>query len=252
MVIKNVTLENGHRPVICIPVMGSNGQEVIAEAQRVIGEGARMIEWRMDYLEDYTDLTAIRQTLTSLAQLCDQVVLLVTLRTVQQGGKASMGETQLRQFYLAIAQMRLADLIDVEFFTIDKPESLLRAMKNEGARVITSHHDFVQTPEESVMMMLLSQMADGGADIAKIAVMPQSLQDVLDLLRVTCCFAEEYPEVPVASMSMGSMGIISRLCGEVFGSCMTFGTMGVGSAPGQMPEEQLRQILDIIHSNFER
>ena len=102
------------------------------------------------------------------------------------------------------------------------------------------------------MTMLFHQMAEGGSDLVKLAVMPQSLSDVLDLLQVTCTFREEYPEIPVASMSMGSMGIISRLCGEAFGSCMTFGTMGKSSAPGQMEEKDLKTVLDVIHRNFER
>jgi 3-dehydroquinate dehydratase len=33
---------------------------------------------------------------------------------------------------------------------------------------------------------------------------------------------------------------------------MTFGTMGHSSAPGQMKETELHQVLDIIHENFER
>ena len=40
-------------------------------------------------------------------------------------------------------------------------------------------------------------------------------------------------------MSMGKLGVISRICGEVFGSAVTFGTAGKASAPGQLPANQL-------------
>lgn len=250
MVIKGITLESGRRPVICIPVMGATKEEVLEEARRVIGRGAQMIEWRVDYLKDATEMDTVHDILKELEKLCRECILLITLRTRCQGGLAQVKEPQLGQWYRSVAKMHLADLIDVEFFEADRPNRLLRDMKKEGVGVITSHHDFEDTPGEKTMMMLFEQMASGGADIVKLAVMPRELTDVLHVLQVTCDFAEEYPKIPVASMSMGSMGIISRLCGEVFGSCLTFGTMGKSSAPGQMEEEELRQVLEVIHKNF--
>lgn len=252
MEIKGVTFESGKKPVICIPVMGADKDEVVREARRVINQGAVMIEWRIDYLKDPMDMKVVREVLVDLAKECQETVLLATLRTKDQGGMANVIEPRLSNFYIELARFGLADMIDVEFFGVDKPERLLRNMKKENVYIITSHHDFSETPDEHVMMMLFEKMSDGGADIVKLAAMPQELQDVLDILRVTCKFAEENPDTPVASMSMGSMGIISRVCGEVFGSCMTFGTMGASSAPGQIPEEELQQVLKVIHNNFER
>ncbi len=252
MIIKGVTFDSGKKPTVCIPVMGSDSDMVIREARRVVAQGATMIEWRIDYLEDYTNMSYIQQMMWDLSKICKETVFLATLRTRDQGGLAKLREPELSRYYLDLASIHKADLIDVEFFGVENPKKLIKEMKKEEAKVITSHHDFTETPAESVMGMLFEKMADGGADIVKLAVMPQELQDVLDLLRVTCRFAEEYPEIPVASMSMGSMGIISRVCGEVFGSCMTFGTMGASSAPGQMDEKELSQVLQIIHSNYER
>lgn len=71
------------------------------------------------------------------------------------------------------------------------------------------------------MKMLLEQMCAGGADIVKLAVMPQNMEDVLKLLSVTYEFKEENPDTPVITMSMGKMGMISRLCGESFGAAVT-------------------------------
>lgn len=47
---------------------------------------------------------------------------------------------------------------------------------------------------------------------------------------------------------MSADGVLSRLCGEVFGSAMTFGTVGQASAPGQIPVEQLNHATAIIHN----
>ena len=42
-------------------------------------------------------------------------------------------------------------------------------------------------------------------------------------------------------------GVISRLCGEVFGSSMTFGAAKKASAPGQMGVNDLSTVLDLLH-----
>ena len=56
---------------------------------------------------------------------------------------------------------------------------------------------------------------------------------------------EEHHDTPAITMSMGKDGVISRLCGEVFGSCVTFGSHEKASAPGQMqmddPKDRIRK-----------
>jgi 3-dehydroquinate dehydratase-1 len=48
-------------------------------------------------------------------------------------------------------------------------------------------------------------------------------------------------------MSMGSLGMISRISGELFGSALTFGSAKKASAPGQLEAEQLHKILHLLH-----
>ncbi len=250
MNIKGYEFRSGAKPMICVPVMGQTVSEVLAEAERVIAGGAQMIEWRVDFLERWSDEREVLGCLDKLESLCKSAVLLVTMRTADQGGRAAISGKQLEDFYISIAEALRADLIDVEFMGVEKPNRLFKRLHEMGARIIASHHDFSETPEPKLMETVLEKMALAGADIAKIAVMPQSKADVLSLLSVTASFCEKYPEVPVVSMSMGSLGMISRLSGEVFGSCMTFGTMGAASAPGQVSVSELENVLEIIHSNL--
>ena len=100
--------------------------------------------------------------------------------------------------------------------------------------------------------MLLEEMYIGGANIVKLAVMPKKKQDVLDVLAVTSEFQEENPSTPVITMSMGDMGVISRLCGESFGSCVTFAAHKQASAPGQMALEDVSEILQMIHNSISK
>ena len=94
-------------------------------------------------------------------------------------------------------------------------------------------------------------MQELGADILKIAVMPQSKQDVLTLLAATEEMVKTYAEKPVVTMSMSGMGLISRIAGEAFGSAITFGAAKKASAPGQIPAGKLSEILNVLHSSLD-
>ena len=249
IIVKGLHIDN-QQPMICIPVINKDMQEIVTEAQSLVEQGVSMVEWRADYFESLQDTSAVLAVLEQLSQVCKQCILLVTIRSKKQGGHGVQSQQELQQLLLAIAASHYADMIDVEFFEAKQPNKLIRELKKEGIIVICSHHDFQETPSIHVMNMLLEQMAEGGADIVKLAVMPQEVSDVLDLLKVTNDFYEEYEEIPVITMSMGKLGMISRISGEVFGSCVTFGTLGESSAPGQLPMGELQQALEFMHHNY--
>ena len=142
----------------------------------------------------------------------------------------------------------LVDLVDIELFSDkDTVNELIALAKEKNVKTILSNHDFVKTPSGNEIFSRLKQMEEAGADIAKIAVMPESTEDVLTLLSATCKAKKELT-CPVITMSMAGTGLISRLSGEVFGSCLTFGAAGNISAPGQIDALKLRSRKQLIHS----
>ena len=70
---------------------------------------------------------------------------------------------------------------------------------------------------------------------------------MLTLLAATEEMFSNYADGPIITMSMSGIGSISRLCGEVFGSALTFGAAGQTSAPGQMDVKDLAEGLALIH-----
>ena len=62
----------------------------------------------------------------------------------------------------------------------------------------------------------------------------------------------EYTDKPVVTMSMGEKGSLSRFSGEIFGSAITFGVVGKASAPGQIPIEELRELMSMFHHEAEQ
>ena len=61
---------------------------------------------------------------------------------------------------------------------------------------------------------------------------------------------EEHTNRPIITMSMAATGVISRLAGEVFGSCLTFGAAKKASAPGQMGVNDLKTVLETLHKSL--
>ena len=98
-------------------------------------------------------------------------------------------------------------------------------------------------------MALLDYMAVHGADICKVAVMPDSRDDVVTLLDATYNM-KKYAEKPIVTMSMGREGSITRLVGELSGSAITFGSLKSASAPGQVDAFKLQAMLQIIHESL--
>lgn len=251
LTIKNRTIGTG-RPLVCVPVMENEASEIIKQISYLGKSRADVIEWRVDGFGAFDDCNAVREVLDAIKPLLGDKLLLYTFRSKLQGGQAEADAELLRDLQDLAVESGCVDIVDVEFFAEKSPLLTVKRIRDAGVHVITSHHDFAETPEPGVMRMLLDRMCAGGADIVKLAVMPKCYKDVLDLLQVTAEFHEENPDTPIVTMSMGKIGGVSRLCGETFGSCMTFGAYEKPSAPGQYGMEDLIDILDTIHRSNER
>ena len=93
-------------------------------------------------------------------------------------------------------------------------------------------------------------MEKAGADNMKRGVRNNGLEDVEAIMEEKNVMRQEC-EKPLVSMAMGSIGSITRISGENFGSGITFGTVGAASAPGQFPIGELRSLLDALHEKNE-
>ena len=157
------------------------------------------------------------------------------------------GERTYTALNTAVAQSGDADAVDVEVFSGDEVvRRNIQAIHAAGKAVVGSNHDFGGTPDKADLLFRLRKMQELGADIPKIAVMPRCPGDVIALLDATQEMSGKYADRPIITMSMGA-GVVSRLCGEYFGSAMTFGAVGQVSAPGQIPVEELNAAMDILH-----
>jgi 3-dehydroquinate dehydratase-1 len=136
--------------------------------------------------------------------------------------------------------------MDFEMANDDGDVAQVRAFTRAvGVPLVLSFHDFTATPATGTLAARFTQAKALGADIAKVAVMPVSMEDVHRLLGATLQ-ASQTLGIPVISMAMGPLGAVSRLCGGAFGSALTFAMGAAASAPGQMPIDDVRAGLAVL------
>lgn len=246
--IRKLVLGEG-RPKIAVPITGKNLLEIADQAQKIINQRPDMIEWRLDFFTDVTNSEKVQIGARTLRKIIGETALLLTFRTQAEGGRMALNEDDYFRIMGEVIRQKLGDALDLELYHDEHrlEETLEHAHKN-GIVVIMSSHNFAKTPSKDKIIAKLSSMSSMGGDIAKVAVMPNSSDDVLTLLQATREAAAKLSQ-PVITMSMGELGKISRIAGETFGSVVSFAAGTQPSAPGQIELKHLRQILEDLKLN---
>ena len=234
--IGDVALGEG-LPKVIVPLTGRTVEELAVQASQLSGHPLDVVEWRADYLEaSHPDsLVAAGRELRSMLP---HRPVLFTFRTGAEGGCRPIEPDAYAALNIALIESGLVQAVDVEL--------ALDAADAAGLPVIGSSHDFAGTPNAAEIVRRLDAMADRGMAVGKIAVTPTTPEDVLTLLAACRAATQRRPDTPVIAISMGGLGLVSRLAGHVFGSCATFAMVGRPSAPGQIPVEQLQPMLRLI------
>jgi 3-dehydroquinate dehydratase I len=231
---------SGNFPAICAPLVGRTREKLLAEVAVVAAKKPDIIEWRVDFFEGIADTAQVVEIAAQIRRAAGNAALLFTRRSMREGGeRIELTEPQVVALYRAVCESGHVDLVDFEMSSEPGHLAEVREFSRaRGVKLVLSFHDFKATPSPDVLAARFAQAASLGGDVAKIAVMPRDMDDVLTLLSATLRASRELA-IPVVSMSMGPLGAITRLCGWTFGSAMTFGVGESSSAPGQMPIEDL-------------
>ena len=244
--VRSMTLGDGI-PKICIPITAAVRTEIKEQAQRILESPCDLVEWRVDFFEETEEADWLPKTLAYVREVLGDLPVLFTFRTKEEGGEKSISMEEYRAWNAAAAASGCVDLVDVE---LNRGEDLLKEITEQvhshGCKVIASFHDFAKTPEKEELLRIRVRMQELGADISKAAVMPVCERDVLTLLDTTLAMKEQYADRPYITMSMSARGGISRLCGALSGSALTFATAGRASAPGQMDAAMVKQVLESL------
>ena len=235
----------GPDPLICLPLVAETKPELLDQAADLTALNPDLLEWRIDGYGEVGNVGESLQALTQLRAAIEEIPLIFTCRIDAEGGFKTIDR---RELITKTIRTGSADIIDIEMCN-DRTfiDAVIEACRSRGAKLILSYHNFNETPDRAFIHGKLIEARDLGADIAKVAVMPQNYEDVLTLLGATLMARNEGLGIPIVTMSMGSEGAVTRLAGGLFGSDITFAIGKQASAPGQIAIGALRKAMGALY-----
>ena len=244
-------IAGGKFPLVCTPLVGRTHASVIAEVLQVLPKKPDVLEWRVDFFDGIGDHAALIQLARAIKQAAGDIPLLFTRRSTIEGGEPiTLNEAQVIAMYTAVCASKSIDLIDYEMANDAANIAQVRAAAvAHDVKLVLSFHNFACTPGLDTLASKFLMAEQLGADVAKVAVMPHDMDDVLTLLTATQ-HASKTLRIPLISMSMGAYGALTRLFGFAFGSALTFAVGAANSAPGQVPIEDLNLVLAVLQKSM--
>ncbi|MFZ7127914.1 MAG: type I 3-dehydroquinate dehydratase [Desulfobacterales bacterium] len=238
----------GALPLICLPVVANNRIDLISQIEELLPLSPDLLEWRIDGFEDIDPIEKSLQALSDLRTAIGDIPLIVTCRVDLEGGIRTISRDKRLELTAAFIRTGLADIVDIELIN-DQAflKTILDAADRHGVKTMLSFHDFEKTPDEAAILDRLIRAQDLGAHIAKAAVMPGTHQDVLILLNTALKARTGALRIPMAAISMGEIGVVTRIAGGLFGSDITFALGRSATAPGQVSIGDLRQAMSVLY-----
>ncbi len=230
-----------------VPITAKTREQAIAQAKVIAANAdADLAEFRIDLLNFASDRKQVIALGHELKQILGTKPLIATIRTHNEGGQLTISDADYGKTYQAYLQQPFMDMLDVEMFRDQQiVKDTVKMAHAKKVLIVMSNHDFQKTPPESEIIKRLLKQDELGADILKIAVMPQNKQDVFTLMNATLKVSQQSKK-PLLTMSMGKLGTISRIATAIMGGSFSFGMIGEASAPGQIDVTQLKQFLKTV------
>lgn len=231
-------------PHICTPLTGNTVVELLEQLDDIMVKKPDMIEWRADFFELLHDVEAVVDFIGQVKERT-AIPLLFTIRSVHEGGEEiKLTEADKVALICHVCARTAVEFVDYETSNERAYVEQIREVSQEnGKELILSYHNFTETPDNNDLFKRAQLAKDIGATVVKLAVMPESREDVFRLLDVTRELDRKL-DCPIITMSMGELGAMSRVNGWLYGSCLTFAVGVEVSAPGQIAIEPLRKTIE--------
>jgi 3-dehydroquinate dehydratase/shikimate dehydrogenase len=220
--------------LICAPVTETNAEDFLSAIEEA-ARTADAIELRLDYLDDL-DLWFVLTHLPVRFSRLNQPLIL-TYRPREQGGQRRLSLADRLHFWQRLPE-HIKAVISFADFELDLVESLSQTTPPvPWERVICSHHDFRETPEN--LREIYERLARTPAAIVKLAVKANRVADCLPIFELM-----ERSSKPVIALGMDLPGIATRILALSRGALLTFGALrrGAESASGQPTVDELRHL----------
>lgn len=190
-------------------------------------DGCDVIELRFDEYMDKNECLSLCKKLRQYKQV------LLTIRTDREGGTWTINDDDRYELFKFFEGD--VDMLDIEL------ESELFAKYNrhdfsDQLTIISSFHDYENTPENAVIAEFIQKGKKWGVDIVKLALYTNSEEDVNRLKSFL-------NNDSICLIGMGDLGAKTRTEFTKKGSCLTYGYLDESAAPGQLSAKELSDIL---------
>jgi 3-dehydroquinate dehydratase-1 len=142
-----------------------------------------------------------------------------------------------------------AAMIDVEWNPKYPWKEIQANVKKANLALMISHHDYKETPSESVLIRLVKAAYAKKADVVKLATRLVKESDIRTLMHVIERFT---PKRLMTVMGMGPLGTLSRLVAPLYNACLVYGYIGTPTASGQLPFRDLQERIRMLYPGYER
>jgi len=206
-------------------ILAGNATEAERQARIALGQGADLVELRLDGIADLGP-----ETVRHLAKAVGEHAI-ATMRSHGQGGAPRGGRAGRPSVMKEICGQRFA-YVDLELQEDNEGlDSLARVASRHGTKVIVSHH-FAEAVDVHRVLETVEACAARG-DIAKVAVPVNDFDAAIQLVDVarekTNCFH------PVILIGTGTAGMVTRALADAIGEGIQYASWGRAASPGQFP-----------------
>ena len=149
--------------------------------------------------------------------------LLVTLRTYKDGGEAIIDYKKYLEIIKQIVKFSNFDYIDIEYNKYIKDKKAFDEVTfNIKNKIILSYHNFEERFKMGEYRNLFSSMVKTKFYTIKVSTYAFDKNDLFNLMIVSREFSEKNKNKKFITISMGKIGILSRVWHEYSKSSMTF------------------------------
>ncbi|MDL2261484.1 type I 3-dehydroquinate dehydratase [Methanimicrococcus sp. OttesenSCG-928-J09] len=238
-------------------VVGTITKNVRETAAAGKNAGADILEIRLDLLlnntpdfekylkKDFDDPILIEQLKKWIREAKEAGLPVIgTLRSKKEGGAFEGKEAD--QFNLIKEILPEVDFADIERKSSKKNiRTCLKIAEKSNTKIIISSHFFDEKDMPSLKKIekVLEKSFDKGADIVKVAVMPESKEDVLKLYQAG--LRSKKPE-KICLIAMGDLGKQTRILAPFYGSILSYGYIDEEAAPGQLPVDKIKHGFELL------
>lgn len=208
-----------------------------------------LLEWRADYFREKLSDETIREGLKRIRKIFPDLPLIFTVRSHKEGGKWVLSRKERYEFRACALETGQLDLVDIELSEVMDEENgpsyhekFLKKLKSLETLLILSYHDFFGQPDKDRILQIVEEMTKTGADIAKVAVMPLTDENMIQLKEIAA-WLDHNSRIPYILIGMGSIGMRTRYDKKEFSSVLTYASVGESSASGQFTVADLYERL---------